>query len=551
MRHSATYLRPALLMTDTPHVHILENAHASVGVRLFYLVPAARGAKQELRLSVVAKLALDLSSQTAQVLPPPPILCEDEVDRDAPMGAISASNDLAPRKPACDVTMHAHARTLGEQPAQTLPVRFAVYRGNTPLVRKALIAVGATQADGSIASITSAPLGWSRTVGGDGVRANPVGTRTPSVFLLDAQGRASRTEPAGFGPIPLGWPVRKERLDDATRRALPSVAPQLPDGVDWRAFLAAPADQQIPYLEGGEWVLIDGISRTVSRVQAQLPMIRARALVATGASTGVDSVTGLGLTWDTLAIDGEKLVAYAVLRGDIACPVPIAASEKLAIVLKFGAPNDEVPPADQLFAAKHLRPVLSRQASTLGETRGLTRDDHASAARGPSVPFANGARSARPLADKPDVDARGGAPPPWLEAANTARAPSAGRTPITAELAAPRPPAAATPFADPRPATATTANVDPMSVHASSPIAQPRETVGQQLAMRDSRAQQQQATSGPSELAMTPTRAPAPRARASKSKTELAEAALRRSGMSEERIADVLKDIRKAEGGAA
>lgn len=531
MRHSATYLRRATSMTDTPHLHIPENPHATVGGRLFHL-----GAKQELRLAVVAKLALDLSGPSAQVLPPPPILCDDEPDRDAPMGAISVANDLAPRKPACDVTMHAQARTLGEQPAPTLPVRFAIYRGNTPLVRKALIAVGATLADGSMSSITSSPLGWSRAVGGDGVRANPLGTRSPTVFLLDAQGRASRTEPAGFGPIPLGWPARKERVDDATRRGLTSIAPQIPDDVDWGAFMAAPPDQQIPYLAGGEWILIDGISRTVSRVQSQLPMIRARALVVTGSSSGIETVTGLGLSWDTLAIDGEKLVAHVVLRGDIACPAPLAASETIAIVLKFGAANDEVASPETLYSGKNRRPALSRAVRNLGETRGLTRDDHVSAARGNAVPFASSGAPAARASRTQDA-----APPPWLEASGTKPIATAGKAPITADIPVPRAPSPVAP-----------SPVVPPVVHAA-PIAAPRETFGQQFAMRANQAQQQQqqGMSAPAELAMVHASPPAPRARPNKSKSELAANALRKSGMSEERIAEVLREIRKDEGGAA
>lgn len=508
-------------MSEIPHLHVVPNAHATLGARLFSL-----GARQELRVTVIAKLAVDLS--TGRVVAAPPIACEDEPDRDAPMGAISAANDLAPRKPACDVTLVGRARTLGEQPADALPVRFAVYRGNAALLRKAILAVAPPRADGAHAPVASAPIGWSRALGGEGMPSNPIGSRSPSVFLLDVHGRPSNTEPGGLGPIPISWPARRDRLDEATRRGLAAVVSPIPDDVDWGAFLSAPRDQQVPYLLGGEWVLVDGVSRALPRVQMQLPTLRARALVACGSAASVESVTGFALSWDTLAIDTERLVAHVVLRGDVAVPSSPTESllrrcEGLAIHVKFGAANDEIPPKEEIFAAVNRAPALCKAIRNLKETQGLSRDEHASAARGAMIPFAAAASADGPRVSRPAAE-----PPPWLQPASTQPAPPPGRTPITADLVAAKRPEAA-----PSPQRSS-----------------PRETFGQQMAMRAIQ-QQPAAEAAAARVAAPAARAetPKPRARASASKDDLAAKALRKSGMSEARIAEVLRDIRRDEGG--
>jgi len=374
----------------TPTFHVDAAPRAAVGIRPFVV-------DGELRLAVIVKIGLDLQQAAASIIEPPPITLSEVYEDDHVFGNLVEASDLALRKSACDVTLIADARSLGDRPASVLPVRLAIYRGSVPLLNKVVVAMSATPE-----GISVVPLTYRHTFGGLDIAANPIGSRAPMVQLArDAQQR-----PACFAPIPSGWPIRRDRFDKTARGTLASAIPVIRGEVDWGYFQSAPADQTIPFLLGGEWMLVDGVSATQPRVQTQLPSFGARAVIVQrgGATTEVP------LQWDTLAIDGRALRASAVLRGDVASPLPIARSTDLAVVVRFDVAGAlQVPDDDVLFSDQNLARALYRALPiSLDETAALTETAHARAARRAPTPY--GVQREAPATAKASSGALPGAP---------------------------------------------------------------------------------------------------------------------------------------------
>lgn len=63
-------------------------------------------------------------------------------------------------------------------------------------------------------------------------------------------------QPAGLGPIARGWPQRLKYGGTYDQHWIDSVFPFLPSDFDPRYYQAAPLDQQVPHLRGGERVVL-------------------------------------------------------------------------------------------------------------------------------------------------------------------------------------------------------------------------------------------------------------------------------------------------------
>ncbi|UQA55461.1 DUF2169 domain-containing protein [Polyangium aurulentum] len=78
-------------------------------------------------------------------------------------------------------------------------------------------------------------------------------------MLPNLQSPQSPRAPTSFGPIAADRPARRRLGELADPRALASPTPELPDGFDFRYYHPAPQDQQLyGYLQGNEWILLDG-----------------------------------------------------------------------------------------------------------------------------------------------------------------------------------------------------------------------------------------------------------------------------------------------------
>ncbi len=475
----------------------------------------------------------------ARATDPTPLVIADNHAPHRPLGGITEATEKSPRKLACDVTLTGSARVVGGQPAQTLPVRLAMYRGNALILRKAVVGVGPVGANGIIEPITEIPLTYERALGGAGMPGNPVGTDKPSVRHM-----SEAEAPGCFAPIPSAWKVRRDRVEASLRERLETAVPEVPAKFDWEYFQEAPRDQVVSYLEGGEWLLIEGVSRVMPRVQTQLPRLAPRAYVITRGR----EPEAVHLAWDTLAIDGESLRATAVFRADVASPRPFGALRDVAIVIRLegaDAMANELPSPAELFDAARLVPTVGRVVSSaLTSTSSLSAADQQHAAEKPVAPYtlAVPASAAVPFAGAPGGAPRATPPPgsPWAGAdAPMPDVHPAPKGPIarTEEMAVPARDELMKALAESRqrPSTpsAMTSSGTPRFGTAAPPGPPPRE--------------------GPPPVA--PERLAPPREAPTKeevakraSRLELARKGLKKSGMSEARITEVLQQIERELG---
>ncbi|WP_035058356.1 DUF2169 family type VI secretion system accessory protein [Andreprevotia chitinilytica] len=108
----------------------------------------------------------------------------------------------------------------------------------------------------------SMPLGWANAYGGPEYLRNPLGRghgqeevagrqvrRLPNVESagrLIGSPRHAPSDPAGFGSIDFAWPQRLAKLGQYDAKWLEQHYPAFAPSLDWRAFNAAPEDQQFP-----------------------------------------------------------------------------------------------------------------------------------------------------------------------------------------------------------------------------------------------------------------------------------------------------------------
>ena len=176
--------------------------------------------------------------------------------------------------------------------------------------------------------VKKVPLTWERAVGGPGVVENPVGAGlapveteagkvTPMPNLEDPSrlwmSRGDRPAPINLGPVPRTWRSRLRlagTYDDAWQRTR---YPWFPADIDWGYFNAAPADQQIEgYWRGDEEIALRHLHPEHANLRCRLPGVRPRAFLKRAGSGALEAV---GLRLDTLVVDADEGLVYAVWRG--------------------------------------------------------------------------------------------------------------------------------------------------------------------------------------------------------------------------------------------
>lgn len=210
--------------------------------------------------------------------------------------------DFAPRKPRCDVLLLGSAHAPGGRPVTQLPVSLQVgtwskaFRvvGDRYWI-KSLNTLHATAAQ----PFLSLPISYERAFGG--VDAGPRNAGGPVPFRFNPVGRGfcphpnaealdgrplPNTEEAGtpfkrpdgayrpmaFGPIGRNWLPRATLAGTYDADWQENVFPALPRDFDEGYHQSAPADQQIPYPEGGEPVILTHLTpegRTGFRLPAR------------------------------------------------------------------------------------------------------------------------------------------------------------------------------------------------------------------------------------------------------------------------------------------
>lgn len=234
-----------------------------------------------------------------------PLTQADEFTGEPGVSAPLRETDYAHRKPTCDVLLNGTAYAPSQQPERHISVGLSV----ASLV-KTFAVVGdrmwrrgvlGVQATGPQTFVTM-PLSYNNAFGGidHGKRDpskiityldNPVG-RGYSVTKENVDGlRLPNTEeigrtiddPAGtyrpmaFGAVGRSWRPRSAFAGTYDQQWVRNRAPFWPDDFDERYFQAAPSDQQVPFLKGGERVVLHNLTPD-GRAAFVLPPLTMRVL---------------------------------------------------------------------------------------------------------------------------------------------------------------------------------------------------------------------------------------------------------------------------------
>ncbi len=287
-----------------------------------------------LHVTVIVKSTFAFAQDAAMTrVEPQPILRAEVHHGKHPTRSVQFTSDLVPYLPQADVlfTGHAHARAGGIVQAQLVRLEIFDGAGAQPLLNKALLVQDPKGFD-------RMPLVYERAFGGLGSQDNPLGTGamagSPEPNIVNPM---DPKRVASFGPIGRIWPARKRLLGKTPRSALDADIAELPRSFDWTYYQAAPPEQRIDYLKGDEWILLEGLHPTMSRLQMQLPGARGLAWVDGLADFGVPEGHEVILNADTLRIDGDEQRCTMVWRA------------------AFSVPSEEALQALQIMAAVQIR----------------------------------------------------------------------------------------------------------------------------------------------------------------------------------------------------
>ena len=300
------------MAAGNPEARIVSSAPVSTGS----VVWRARG---QLYVTVVVKATFGLVNDQAMELVEPAELVRGELyHRDNPSRSVRATSDMAPYLSRADVTLIGHAFAPSGEPATMVPVRLAVFREHALLDKTAH--VYGDRRGGAPAPFEKIPLMYEKALGGVGWDDNPMGIGMQAGGAPDptAPNIVHPTEPTkgiGFGPISRTWPARRRLLGKTDRKALDKPVAVLPDGFEWAYFQAAPLDQQIDFLHGDEWVVLEGIHPGVPRISSRLPSARITGIVVGLGDRG--QVRGLDFHADVLRIDADEQSCSVVWRSSM------------------------------------------------------------------------------------------------------------------------------------------------------------------------------------------------------------------------------------------
>ncbi|AUX48537.1 uncharacterized protein SOCE26_100750 [Sorangium cellulosum] len=364
----------------------------------------------ELRVTVIVKATFAFAPDADMPRIEPQRILQGEVHHgNNPARSVRFTSDLAPHLDRADVlfTGHAHAPPPGT-PVQSLPVRLAISDEGRVLLDKQLLVQDK-------AGFQRMPIVYERALRGEDDQENFLGVpaagddSAPEANVVDPLQPA---RPAGFGPIARAWPARKRLLGATPRKALDAPIAEIPDAFEWAYFQAAPPDQRIDPLRGGEWIELDGLHPALPRLRTRLPDARGLARLHGLSAFGVSEGQLLDLTADTLRIDGDEQRCTVVFRGSF--PVPdeaaLAAARIVAGVEILGEPLawPEAPPPQGAaahgggaglaalgLAAAQTQPALAASTLSLPGSNVTTAAlPWTAAAPAPATPFRAGAAPA-------------------------------------------------------------------------------------------------------------------------------------------------------------
>lgn len=225
-----------------------------------------------------------------------PLVMADTFTGEPGLSAPVFESDFAPRKPRCDVILNGSAYAPGGRPATRVPVSLQVGRlSKTFMVvgdRFWLKGLGALIATEPLPFL-SKPITYDRAFGGSDFThpdpakhavcpENTVGIgfnahagpealdRKPLPNTEEAGNPIARPigsyRPMAFGPIGRSWQPRVGFAGTYDQNWLDNIFPFLPPDFDEQYYQAAPPDQQMPYPQGGEPVVLSNLTPEGRRV---------------------------------------------------------------------------------------------------------------------------------------------------------------------------------------------------------------------------------------------------------------------------------------------
>ncbi len=276
--------------------------------------------------TLVARVTYELRPMRCEIaLRPEPLRAGDVWTRTADgTKVLREPSDLSPLKLAGDILLVGSAFAPAGASVTEVTTRLLVGE-----VDKALRVTGPRTfavdgAAGPPAVFQEAPLDWTRTAGGEGTW-NPVGVKMDAVSLgptpapsvlpaeLELRTRSDFVSPSGYAPIPMEWPPRRGRGDDALADWLEPgrvAEPYWPEGADGRVFQAALADQQLARpIRPDERIHLENLHRAHPRLVTSLPGNELHAAVVDERGH-----RNLAMVADTLWIDTDRALATVTWR---------------------------------------------------------------------------------------------------------------------------------------------------------------------------------------------------------------------------------------------
>ncbi|WP_437299306.1 DUF2169 domain-containing protein [Sorangium sp. So ce426] len=261
---------------------------------------------------------------TMRRVEPERIVEHDVPHHDDPSSSTRITRDLAPHLTKVDVVLTGHAYSPTEAPAQSVQVGLAVADEGRTLLQKSLVVR-------HTAAFQRIPLVYERAFGGAGYFDNPVGLGAlPGDGQPNLVAPAEPRRPACLGPIGGTWPSRRKLLGACQRTSIEAPFADIPDDFAWEYFQAAPPDQRLDRLRGGEWIVLHGVRPGVPRLATRVPRARGLASVSGLTEHGISDGT-LVLTADTLRIDADQERCTLVWRGQLALPSRLALASLRAV----------------------------------------------------------------------------------------------------------------------------------------------------------------------------------------------------------------------------
>jgi hypothetical protein len=364
----------------------------------------------------------------------------DRYAGDDPRRSLFAPSDLVPYKPRVDVVLVGSAFAPDQEPVEALVARLSI-----GTLDKAIGVIGdRVWIDGPEGPEPSGPrpftslsVGYERGVRGpqnphgfDLIRKPELGALAlPNLEAVDDEIGAGRT--VGFGPVAPGASARRGLLrPDGWAWVEGGGRGPAPAGFDFAFYNAAPPDQQIDVLRGGDTLVLENLDRSRPRLETRLPTVRAKAFLV---PAEVDRGIEIALRCDTVWIDTERALLTLSWRGLVTVDTPD--EEALGtLVIAAESRGREIGYAQ---ITKLLRDGITTttDSDTLTESRSLRPKPESLAEIDPDLlPTPGAFRAKRPLPSVEVIAAPGaGGSPAVSSAGAAAKVPAAAAPPVVIE----------------------------------------------------------------------------------------------------------------------